>query len=208
MPSSRESTVEQFEAESGSENPFPGLRPFLQSDKDFFFGRDGQIVELLARLRENRFLAVLGTSGSGKSSLVQAGLFPALQGGMMRGAGSRWQIAEFRPGSVPLKRLSVSLVQNVLLSQDEAESVSTQNSAAAAKDPFLEASIEATLRRSGLGLIEAVRTTGLPKASNLLVVVDQFEELFRLRREVLKITPHDDALGLVRLLIEAANQTE
>src|SRR5262249_16987487 len=148
--------------------------------KDFFFGRDGQIVELLARLRETRFLAVLGTSGSGKSSLVYAGLLPALHGGMMRGASSRWRVAEFRPSSTPLQNLSAALVHALFPQEEEPVTPSAQKSAAVvAKDPFLEASVEATLRRSGLGLIDVVRMAGLPKHSNLLVVADQFEELFR-----------------------------
>ena len=57
-------------------NPFPGLRPFEMEDKFLFFGREEQVGELLARLRKSQFLAVLGPSGSGKSSLVRAGLLP------------------------------------------------------------------------------------------------------------------------------------
>ncbi len=57
-------------------NPFPGLRPFETEEYNLFFGREGQSDELLARLGRTRFLAVVGTSGSGKSSLVRAGLLP------------------------------------------------------------------------------------------------------------------------------------
>ena len=68
-------------------NPFPGLRPFETEEYRLFFGREGQADELVARLSRSRFLAVVGTSGSGKSSLIRAGLMPALRGGMMKGAG-------------------------------------------------------------------------------------------------------------------------
>jgi hypothetical protein len=64
-------------------NPFPGLRPFETNEYRLFFGREGQSDELIRRLQRSRFLAVVGTSGSGKSSLVRAGLLPALLGGMM-----------------------------------------------------------------------------------------------------------------------------
>ena len=64
-------------------NPYPGLRPFEPDENYLFFGRDGQSNELLRRLRRNRFLAVVGTSGSGKSSLVRAGPLPDLQSGML-----------------------------------------------------------------------------------------------------------------------------
>ena len=69
-------------------NPFPGLRSFEADEDHLFFGREKQIDELLARLRRTRFLSVVGTSGSGKSSLVRAGLVPSLYSGFMTKAGS------------------------------------------------------------------------------------------------------------------------
>ena len=71
-------------------SPFPGLRPFTSNESYLFFGRDKQIDELTSRLRKSRFVAVLGASGSGKSSLVKSGLFPRLYLGMMANAGSHW----------------------------------------------------------------------------------------------------------------------
>jgi len=76
---------------AGLKNPFLGLRPFEAQDDYLFFGREDQVDDLLTRLRQTRFLAVVGTSGSGKSSLVRAGLVPALRGGFLVGAGSRWR---------------------------------------------------------------------------------------------------------------------
>src|SRR5437870_10064518 len=90
-------------------NPFPGLRPFESNEEHLFFGRDGQSDELLRRLRRSRFLAVLGTSGSGKSSLVRAGLLPSLYGGIMTQAGSGWRVAVFRPGNGPRGYLEEAL---------------------------------------------------------------------------------------------------
>ena len=81
-----------------SDNPYPGLRPFLGDETHLFFGRDEQRVELLRRLRLSRFLAIIGTSGSGKSSLVRAGLLPGLHGGFMAGRGGYWRVADLRPG--------------------------------------------------------------------------------------------------------------
>ncbi len=62
-------------------HPFPGLRPFRADEHHLFFGREAQSDDLLRRLQRHRFLAVVGSSGSGKSSLVRAGMLPALQGG-------------------------------------------------------------------------------------------------------------------------------
>jgi len=83
-------------------NPFPGLRPFTQEEDFLFFGREEQTMELLKRLAGNRFVAVVGTSGSGKSSLVRCGLLSQLLGGKMLEAGGSWEIAVTHPGGNPL----------------------------------------------------------------------------------------------------------
>ena len=68
--------------------PFPGLRPFRSEEDFLFFGREEQVSELLNLLQRHRFLAVVGSSGSGKSSLVRCGLMSQLHGGMMLDAGA------------------------------------------------------------------------------------------------------------------------
>src|SRR5262245_61997296 len=90
-------------------NPYPGLRPFDESEGDLFFGRETHVDELLRRLGRSRFLAVVGTSGSGKSSLVRAGLLPALHGGALIGASSYWRVAVFRPGGDPIGAMAGAL---------------------------------------------------------------------------------------------------
>ena len=73
-------------------NPFPGLRPFEPDEDHLFFGREREIDDLLHRLGSHRFLAVVGSSGSGKSSLVRSGLIPSLHGGFISKGGSSWRI--------------------------------------------------------------------------------------------------------------------
>src|SRR6266852_8773839 len=90
--------------------PYPGLRPFERDESDLFFGRDHCVDQMIARLAQRRFLAVLGSSGTGKSSLVKTGLFSGLEMGLLSGAGSRWLIVEFRPGGHPLANLARALV--------------------------------------------------------------------------------------------------
>ena len=78
--------------------PYRGLSAFTETDAEFFFGREALVADLVSHLRHNpRFLAVVGPSGSGKSSVVQAGLFPALRRGEVPGSES-WDILSFRPG--------------------------------------------------------------------------------------------------------------
>jgi ABC-type arginine transport system ATPase subunit len=79
-------------------SPYPGLRPFTKEEAEIFFGRDDQTDLLLEKLASVRFLMVVGSSGCGKSSLVRAGLMADLEGGLMREAGSHWEMAEMRPG--------------------------------------------------------------------------------------------------------------
>jgi energy-coupling factor transporter ATP-binding protein EcfA2 len=179
-------------------NPFPGLRPFEASEYRLFFGREGQSDALIARLQRSRFLAVVGTSGSGKSSLVRAGLLPALRGGMMAGAGSAWRICIMRPGSDPIGNLALALAdKDVLLAAGAGLSAAEA-----------EAVIEATLRRGALGLVDAVRQARLEPHEKLMVVVDQFEELFRFRAARAASSTGDDAAAFVKLLLEAAQQSE
>ena len=106
-------------------NPFPGLRPFEFEDNHLFFGRDEQTTELTTRLRKNRFVAVVGTSGSGKSSLVRAGLLPELLSGTMSGVGSSWETAIMRPGGDPLTNLANSIIEADLYDPDE-EDIASQ----------------------------------------------------------------------------------
>ena len=70
--------------------PYPGLRAFTRSEADLFFGRERCVDGMIDCLSQNRFLAVLGTSGSGKSSLVRTGLLESLELGFLVAAGSRW----------------------------------------------------------------------------------------------------------------------
>ncbi len=177
-------------------NPFPGLRPF-EADEDYlYFGCEEQTDDLLRRLRTNRFLVVTGSSGSGKSSLVRCGLVPSVYSGMMAGAGSGWRVAIFRPGENPIGHLAAALAApNVLGSGSET----------ARPDRLL---LDITLRRSTSGVLDAVRQSSSLADDNLLIIVDQFEELFRFRNSRSLQNPKDEAAAFVKLLLEAVQQKE
>jgi tetratricopeptide (TPR) repeat protein len=177
-------------------NPFPGLRPFETDEYRLFFGREGQSDALLARLERAHFLAVVGTSGSGKSSLVRAGLLPALRGGLM--AGSGWRVAVMRPGNDPIGNLACALGAPEVLPEAGGGLSSAEGYAV----------IEATLQSGSLGLINAARQARLDEHAKLLVVVDQFEELFRFRAARPASSIGDDASAFVKLLLEAARQRD
>ncbi|MCP5107909.1 MAG: ATP-binding protein [bacterium] len=181
-------------------NPFPGLRPFKPGESHLFFGRDGQSDELLDRLHLNRFLAVVGTSGSGKSSLVRAGLLPTVHGGFMAEAGSHWRVAIFRPGDAPIRNLAEVLSRPGVL-KDKGTAEKNREISGQAID------IEITLRRGSLGLVEIFRQAHLPEEENLLLVVDQFEELFRFKEESRRREKaSDEAAAFVKLLLKSVEQ--
>jgi tetratricopeptide (TPR) repeat protein len=178
-------------------NPFPGLRPFEADEDHLFFGREKEIDELLRRLRTTRFLSVVGTSGSGKSSLIRSGLIPSLFSGVMLTAGAGWRVATMRPGEDPIGNLAAALSPADVLGSTDAELAGAQS-----------VLLEASLRRSVKGLVEAVRLARLPAGENLLVVVDQFEELFRFKRSRESAGSRDEAITFVKVLLEAAKQEQ
>jgi hypothetical protein len=173
-------------------NPFPGLRPFEPHESSLFFGREDQIDDVLSRLGRRRLVAVVGMSGSGKSSLVRAGRLPALDRGYLPSAGSSWQIAIFRPGSDPVANLTRGLVERRLPGGGTGEE--------RAED------IRALLDASSLGLAAAARQLLRDTGDSLLVVADQFEELFRFERIAQREGAAERAAACVDLLLNASKQ--
>ena len=180
-------------------NPFPGLRAFEEDEDVLFFGREKQIDELLKKLRTSRFLAIIGSSGSGKSSLVKSGLLPSLHSGLMSGVSSDWRIALFRPGNDPIGKLNEALSQDgVLRDYDSTDDLQIYTSIN-----------ESILRRSNLGLTEVYKQSGIDKKHNLLVLVDQFEEIFRFSKYEKEVGEGKrDSIAFINLLLKAAEQKE
>ncbi|MBI5960775.1 MAG: WD40 repeat domain-containing protein, partial [Chloroflexi bacterium] len=143
------------------ENPFKGLRPFEQSDAADFFGRQALVDQLLIRLASNgtqqRFLALIGPSGSGKSSVVKAGLIPALRTGQLPGS-ENWFTVEMVPGPEPFRELEAAL-QRV------------------AVNPIPDIFARLTADRMGLSAV-AERILPQDHQTRLLLFIDQFEEAF------------------------------
>jgi energy-coupling factor transporter ATP-binding protein EcfA2 len=146
--------------------PYRGLEPFREEDAAFFCGRDEAIGDLVSRVREHSFVAVVGPSGSGKSSLLFAGLLPALR---KQGRTTMWDVVTLRPGKSPLTALA------------EAFGVLPNRAGPAAIDTYLEG--EAAAYRAGdadkLARVVDRRLDSAPeKPDRLLIYVDQWEELY------------------------------
>jgi DNA-binding SARP family transcriptional activator/WD40 repeat protein len=140
-------------------NPYKGLRPFSEADAPDFYGREALVERLLVRLSGSgqaaRFVAVVGPSGSGKSSAVRAGLVAAIRRGAIPGSDA-WFVTDLHPGHHPLEELEAALVR------------------VAVRPP---AGLLAQLESGPRGLLNAVDGL-LPEGAELLLVVDQFEEVF------------------------------
>lgn len=171
-------------------NPFPGLRAFEKHEHVLFFGREKQVADLLKKLQSVRFLSIIGSSGSGKSSLVNSGLIPALHNGLMSGAGKQWRVCTFRPGIDPIGNLAQALA----VCADDGVSGG-------------QAAIENSLRSSDLALVDYYQY--METSGNLLILADQFEELFRFNQD--KKASNEglrDAVIFINLLIKASEQRE
>jgi Novel STAND NTPase 1 len=170
-----------------AENPYKGLQAFGEADAADFYGRAALVGELLRTVGERRLVAVVGPSGIGKSSVVKAGLVPALRRGALPGS-DRWVVTDMFPGSYPYEQLAAALLRVAVERPDD---------------------LVEELGRDELGIRRVVKRI-LPPGSALLLVVDQFEELFTLtadetrRRFLAGLTalagdPHAPARVLVTL---------
>ncbi|HEY5751312.1 MAG TPA: High-affnity carbon uptake protein Hat/HatR, partial [Chryseolinea sp.] len=175
-------------------NPFPGLRPFKIDESHLFFGREGQSDEVLLKLSKNRFVGVIGPSGSGKSSFIYCGVMPILYGGFLTDASPNWEVVVTRPGAGPIDNLAESLLKN-----------NPEYLASDTEEKKIKRTIFSTLlRSSSLGLVEAIEQTRKDVDVNYLVLVDQFEELFRFK-EGHDVNSVNETLAFVNLLMEAVD---
>ena len=181
-----------------NERPFPGLRPFGFADRGFFFGRERQAFALYRLVENGRFIAVIGGSGSGKSSLVLAGLQALLADETADSGGPTWAFLDMRPGGARITRLASALSK--LSAKDSPDETARRRDR-----------IEWTLRRSSLSFESALAEAGGLGGRSLILVVDQFEELFRFdlaglgyrRGGVEEARRRDEATQFVQILLDA-----
>jgi hypothetical protein len=183
--------------------PYPGLRPFALADYEYFFGRKEQSFELYRRLDRSRFIAVVGSSGDGKSSLVRAGFQPLIAAENSEPAGRTWHWVEMHPGDQPIANLAAALAKLAPKSGDPAADAGRRERFA-----FM-------LQQSRFGLCDVVAGLALPGEAVVLIFVDQFEELFRyaaynipigpgqLRDRAAEAGSREEAIQFVQLLLQA-----
>ena len=179
--------------------PYPGLRPFKTEEAAIFYGRNAQKDAILERLNQSRMVFILGSSGCGKSSLIKAGVIPALKAGLLTKQGYDWQVIVMRPGRRPLVNLAEAFSQTREFQRERvrAKSAEVKPKAESAggqtkpeQPPGRHAASDATEFLScfededeGLWSATSMLPDSLGEGSRknsirYLLLVDQFEEIF------------------------------
>ena len=168
--------------------PYPGLRPFTEEESIFFKGRDLHIRQIVKMLEQNKMAFITGASGDGKSSIVYAGVIPYIRAGFSTAEYNSWVFCDFKPQRNPLESLAHSLAEQL-------------------KVPFDEVLDE--LECGFSGLVNIYKKSGFyasdgdkNRGKNLLIVADQFEEVFTMNENFHNGIPSNEAYTAVNILLE------
>lgn len=151
-------------------NPFVGLKPYSEKNKDFYFGREQEVENLLQILQKNKLLTLSGNSGGGKTSLINASLIPRLKNGFIGQAGKEWSIAYLRPGVNPISNLANALTANGVL-----------NIEAKPKTTDYKYYSKLIKEYEAVGIVEIYKRSEIYEKKNLLIIIDQLEDLFKFK---------------------------
>ncbi|MBO4372161.1 MAG: hypothetical protein J5826_04445 [Bacteroidales bacterium] len=165
--------------------PYPGLRPFTEEESIFFKGRDMHIRQIIKLLEENKMAFITGASGDGKSSMVYAGVLPNIRAGFCKAKYNGWLIADFKPQKNPFLSLCESTANQLGISKEN---------------------VQAKLRFGFSSLVtlykESPYYTDSEQGKNLLIIADQFEEIFTNLENFSNGKPSDESYITINLLLE------
>ncbi|MBR4215482.1 MAG: hypothetical protein IKR94_09210 [Bacteroidales bacterium] len=165
--------------------PYPGLRPFTEQESIFFKGRDMHIRQIIKLLEENKMAFITGASGDGKSSMVYAGVLPNIRAGFCKAKYNGWLIADFKPQKNPFLSLCESVGKTLELPKDE---------------------ISAELKNGFSSLVDVYKKsefyTDNNSGRNLLIIADQFEEMFTNFENFANGKPSNESYITINLLLE------
>ena len=178
------------------QNPFPGLTSYSEEYASQLLGREDAIDELLAKLRNTRFLAIVGGDAAGKSSLVLGGLIPALKQAKGAQIGTTWRVASCRPANNPIRSLAEALAKQGVLTDTTV-------------DPDFAREIEQLLREGSNGIVDVLASSRFDKEKQLLISIDQFDDIFRFSNLSTEfVTDKSDIIAFVNLLLFASRQKD
>lgn len=144
-------------------NPFPGLRPFAPEDRDLFFGREAESEEIIVKLLKNRYITLIGSSGNGKTSLINDGILPGIMN-LKSGGSSVWKILSFTPGNDSFGNLADALSKGI--NENTQKGINRDT-------------IYSDLLDNSQGFSVVARKYLIKSDENVLLVIDQFDEFFR-----------------------------
>jgi len=173
-----------------TDNPFPGLRAFRDHESHLFFGREDHISDVCKKLEYNHFVAIVGTSGTGKSSLIRAGVLPRLDSEKNEEGTAVWEMRTITPGNDPIANLA-----------DAMASIGDYDDLQTRRKRVFE-----LISGNSLGLVQALRGE-IPAGKRLLILVDQFEEVFRFADEDAQVNK-DTYNHFVRTIIDTIRQRD
>ena len=171
-------------------SPYPGLRPFTEEEAIFFKGRDLHIRQIVKMLEQNKMAFITGASGDGKSSMVYAGVIPYIRAGFSTAEYNSWAFCDFKPQRNPLDSLAKSVSEQLQVPYDQ---------------------VIETLRNGFSGLVDVYKQSDCwakdapdskNRGKNLLVVADQFEEVFTMNENFHNGTPSEETYTTVNVLLE------
>jgi WD40 repeat protein len=175
--------------------PFPGLRPFRYSETCLYYGQDQITQRILNQIIDHRFVAILGGAGVGKTSFLNCGLKPYINSGIVGSTMVKWHVIHSRPSNNPIMHL--------------AEAVNAMELGNASEPDKLQIQISYNvIKRGKSGLIELLKQINPSKEDRYLIIVDQFEDIFRFKNNRSESGIADDAFEYVSLLMHAITQCE
>ena len=187
----------------GNRCPYPGLRPFREEEAIYFKGREEQVQKIAEVLEGKKFLMLTGASGDGKSSLVYAGFIPYVKAGFFKARFNNWIIADFRPERSPLTNLAKSLTRHLGLKDQQSTERELSFGFSSLVHLYKSSSHHLDYKSpQWLNATEAEKKELKKKASNLIILTDQFEEFFTNSENYVNDTPSLQSQVVVNLLLE------
>jgi len=173
-------------------NPFPGLRPFAPQDCELFFGRETETDEVILKLLNNRFATVIGTSGNGKSSLIFSGILPKiLQTKINQSA--QWKMISFRPGNDPFGNIASAISAEI--TDTDQRNIN--------RDEILS-----ELLTESVSFSDVVRKHMIKNDENILLIIDQFDDLFRYIKPGKSESANGDAKKFVDFILNSVGKSD
>ena len=170
--------------------PYPGLRPFTEEESIFFKGRDLHIRQIVKLLEQNKMAFITGASGDGKSSMVYAGVVPYIRAGFLKAEFNSWLVLDFKPQRNPLASLARTVANEMHLDYDDTYRKLRRGFSALVN----------IYKKSDFYVQDAADAKN--RGKNVLIVADQFEEVFTMNENFHDGTPSNEAYTCVNVLLD------